>query len=70
MDPLPVKITDKSARLAIIGLGYVGLPLAVGFARAGYQVLGLDVDERKVTAVNEGRSYIQDVEGSELCRWR
>ena len=61
-----MKITDKSAKLAIIGLGYVGLPLAVGFARAGYQVLGLDVDERKVAAVNEGRSYIQDVEGSEL----
>jgi UDP-N-acetyl-D-glucosamine dehydrogenase len=66
MDPLAVKIADKSARLAIIGLGYVGLPLAVGFARAGYQVLGLDVDERKVAAVNEGRSYIQDVEGSDV----
>ena len=66
MDSLAVKIADKSARLAIIGLGYVGLPLAVGFARSGYQVLGLEVDERKIAAVNEGRSYIQDVEGRDV----
>lgn len=66
MDSLAVKIADKSARLAVIGLGYVGLPLAVGFARAGYQVFGLEVDERKVATVNEGRSYIQDVEGSDV----
>jgi UDP-N-acetyl-D-glucosamine dehydrogenase len=62
MDSLASKIADKSARVAIIGLGYVGLPLAVGFAKAGYTVLGLDVDERKLAALDEGRSYIQDVE--------
>jgi UDP-N-acetyl-D-glucosamine dehydrogenase len=61
------KITDRSAHIAIIGLGYVGLPLAVGFAKAGYQVLGLDVDERKVTALNQGRSYIQDVEAKDVA---
>jgi UDP-N-acetyl-D-glucosamine dehydrogenase len=66
MDALAAKIADKSARVGVIGLGYVGLPLAVGFARAGYGVLGLDVDEHKVAALNEGRSYIQDVESDDV----
>jgi UDP-N-acetyl-D-glucosamine dehydrogenase len=61
MDPL-ARIADKSAQVAIIGLGYVGLPLAVGFAKAGYEVVGLDVDERKLVALNKGHSYIHDVE--------
>ena len=66
MDTLAAKIADKSARVSVIGLGYVGLPLAVGFARAGYHVIGLDVDERKVAALNEGRTYIQDVEDCDV----
>jgi UDP-N-acetyl-D-glucosamine dehydrogenase len=66
MDSLAAKIVDKSALVAVIGLGYVGLPLAVGFAKAGYRVLGLEVDERKAAALNAGRSYIQDVEGSDV----
>ncbi len=66
MDTLALKIADKSARVAVIGLGYVGLPLAVGFAKAGYQVLGLDVDEDKLAALNEGRSYIQDVASPDI----
>jgi UDP-N-acetyl-D-glucosamine dehydrogenase len=66
MDLLAAKIVDKSARVAVIGLGYVGLPLAVGFAKAGYRVLGLEVDERKAAALNGGKSYIQDVDSSEL----
>jgi UDP-N-acetyl-D-glucosamine dehydrogenase len=66
MDLLAAKIVDKSAKVAIIGLGYVGLPLAVGFAKAGYRVLGLEVDESKAAALNGGKSYIQDVESSEL----
>ncbi|MDD3826495.1 MAG: nucleotide sugar dehydrogenase [Anaerolineae bacterium] len=61
------KIVNRSARVAVIGLGYVGLPLAVGFARAGYPVLGLDVDPRKVAAIAEGRSYIQDVASADLA---
>jgi len=64
---LATKIADKSARVAVIGLGYVGLPLAVGFARAGYPVVGLDVDERKIAALNASRSYIQDVDGADLA---
>jgi len=66
MDALATKIADKSARVAVIGLGYVGLPLAVGFSKAGYTVLGLDVDERKIAALNEGRSFIQDVETADV----
>jgi UDP-N-acetyl-D-glucosamine dehydrogenase len=67
MDELMARIKDRTAKVAVIGLGYVGLPLAVGFAKAGYHVLGLDVDERKVAAVNEGQSYIQDVAASDLA---
>ena len=67
MDLLAARIADKSARVAVIGLGYVGLPLAVGFAKAGYTVLGLDVDERKLAALHEGRSYIQDVDAADLA---
>jgi UDP-N-acetyl-D-glucosamine dehydrogenase len=66
-DPLVSRIADRSARVAIIGLGYVGLPLAVGFAKAGYRVYGLDVDERKVAQLNEGHSYIQDVAPAEVA---
>ena len=67
MDTLITKIADKSARVSVIGLGYVGLPLAVGFAKAGYSVLGLDLDERKTAALQAGRSYIQDVEAANVA---
>lgn len=60
-------IADGSARVCVIGLGYVGLPLAVGFARCGYQVVGLDVDARKVSSLKEGQSYIQDVESETVA---
>ncbi len=66
MDSLAAKIVDKTARVAIIGMGYVGLPLAVGFAKAGYQVLGLEVDEHKVADLNEGHSYIRDVDSADV----
>jgi UDP-N-acetyl-D-glucosamine dehydrogenase len=54
-------------KIGIIGLGYVGLPLAVAFAEAGCEVVGLDVDEAKVEALNAGRSYIEDVSDSSLA---
>jgi UDP-N-acetyl-D-glucosamine dehydrogenase len=66
MDSLAAKISEKTAWVAVIGLGYVGLPLAVGFAKVGYPVLGLDVDERKLAALKEGTSYIQDVETADV----
>ncbi|MRR10673.1 nucleotide sugar dehydrogenase, partial [bacterium] len=64
---LKEKIQNKRARIGIIGLGYVGLPLAVEFAKAGYQVVGIDLDRAKVDAVNAGRNYIMDVD-SQLLR--
>jgi UDP-N-acetyl-D-glucosamine dehydrogenase len=55
------RIGQKNVRICVIGLGYVGLPLAVEFARLGFSVTGLDVDKERVKAINEGQSYIQDV---------
>jgi len=55
------KLEEKKARIGILGLGYVGLPLAVVFAEAGFEVMGIDPDTRKVEALNKGVSYIQDV---------
>jgi UDP-N-acetyl-D-glucosamine dehydrogenase len=64
------KLTARTARVGIVGLGYVGLPLAVEFARAGFHVLGIDLDKRKVDAINAGRSYIQDVPTAEVARFQ
>jgi UDP-N-acetyl-D-glucosamine dehydrogenase len=61
------RIQTRSARVGVIGLGYVGLPLAVEFARAGFTVTGFDVDARKVDEVNAGRSYIPDVNEGDLA---
>src|SRR5882724_449132 len=58
---LAEKITNRTARVGIIGLGYVGLPLAMEFAKAGFSVTGIDVQESKVAQLNRGGSYIQDV---------
>ena len=54
-------IKSRKAKTGVIGLGYVGLPLAVEFGRVGYEAIGFDLDARKVNAINEGRSYIDDV---------
>lgn len=61
------KIEAHQARLGVIGLGYVGLPLAVEFARAGFGVVGYDVDARKVAELMAGRSYIPDVPSEHLA---
>lgn len=61
------KIHNKTARIGILGLGYVGLPLALNFNRNGYKVLGLDIDTRKTTAINEGRSYIEHIPSAEIA---
>ncbi len=60
------KIASREARVAIIGLGYVGLPLAVTFAEAGFRVTGIDVDPSKVEAINRGESYVTDVPSDSL----
>ena len=54
-------------KIGIVGLGYVGLPLAVAFAEAGHEVIGLDADSRKIDALNEGRSYIEDIPSAALA---
>jgi UDP-N-acetyl-D-glucosamine dehydrogenase len=60
------KIKDKTARVGVIGLGYVGLPLVKAFLRAGYRVTGFDIDQRKIEFLNKGRSYIHHVSTAEL----
>ena len=62
------KFQDKSARIGILGMGYVGMPLAVAFAEAGFNVLGIDPDQRKVDAFNKNISYIQDVPTETVVR--
>jgi UDP-N-acetyl-D-glucosamine dehydrogenase len=54
-------------KISVVGLGYVGLPLSLQFARAGVSVLGLDVDRRKVDALNAGRSYIKHIDASDIA---
>src|SRR5437660_1612963 len=60
------RIRTKEARVGVIGLGYVGLPLAVEFARQGFSVTGFDIDQRKTDQINAGSSYIPDVSATDL----
>ena len=60
------KIATRTAKVGIVGLGYVGLPLAVEYAKAGFTVTGIDLVESKVARINAGDSYIQDVAGPEI----
>ena len=60
------KIESRHARVGVIGLGYVGLPLAVEYAKAGFSVVGIEIDPKKVKMINAGRSYIQDVPSGQL----
>jgi UDP-N-acetyl-D-glucosamine dehydrogenase len=61
------KIRARSAKIGVIGLGYVGLPLAVEFARAGFDVTGFDVDPSKIELINSSQSYIPDVPDADLA---
>ncbi|PIQ84396.1 MAG: UDP-N-acetyl-D-glucosamine dehydrogenase [Candidatus Omnitrophica bacterium CG11_big_fil_rev_8_21_14_0_20_63_9] len=67
---LAKRIAARNARVAVIGLGYVGLPLAVEFAKEGFRVTGIDLDRRRVDGVNRGRSYILDVPSEDLQKLR
>lgn len=64
---LSAKLSARTAGIGVIGLGYVGLPLAVEFARAGFSVTGLDLDEGKCAAINAGASFIQDVPADDVA---
>ena len=63
---LKAKIENKKANIGIIGQGYVGLPLSVEFAKAGFSVTGFDTDEKKVSSINKGISYILDVPAKDV----
>ena len=65
-DSIMKKISEKRIAIGIIGLGYVGLPLAVAFARKGVKVLGFEKSAKKAQAVNEGRNYIADIADDEV----
>lgn len=67
-EALASKLKSRSAQVVILGLGYVGLPLAVVFAEAGFRVVGVDPDEDKVSALQRGESYIRDVSSDQLAR--
>jgi UDP-N-acetyl-D-glucosamine dehydrogenase len=64
---LRARLASREARVGVVGLGYVGLPLIVEFARAGFTTIGIDLDERKVNAINDGTSYIPDVPTATLA---
>lgn len=66
MDLLKQKLMNKTATLGVIGLGYVGLPLAVEKAKAGYKTIGFDIQNSKVDLVNTGVNYIGDVVNEDL----
>ena len=75
------RIENRSAKIGIVGLGYVGLPLMLRFSEAGFNVLGFDIDVEKVNALNSGQSYIEhgglnykvtrqkDAMGRVICTW-
>src|ERR1700685_3282794 len=66
---LEEKIRNRTARVGIIGLGYVGLPLAMEFAKAGFSVTGIDIQPSKVSQLKRGQSYVQDVPSDTLRKW-
>lgn len=65
-DTLLAKIDRRDAKVGIVGLGYVGLPLAVAFAQEGFEVIGLDISEQKTASLNKGVSYIGDIASEDL----
>lgn len=65
---LLAKLENRQAKVAVLGLGYVGLPLATVFAEAGFTVLGIDPDEKKVLTIQQGKSHIKDVPEEQVAR--
>ncbi|MEK6546037.1 MAG: nucleotide sugar dehydrogenase [Nitrospinota bacterium] len=66
MENLLDKIKNKTAKVSIIGLGYVGLPLSIEFCKSGFTVIGIDVDKGKIDALKKGESYVQDVKKEDV----
>ena len=65
-ETLAARLDSKTARVCVIGLGYVGLPLGVALGQAGFDVHGIDVSPEKVNLVNDGRSYVGDIPDHEV----
>ena len=65
---LAEKINDKTAKIGIIGLGYVGLPLAVEYAYRDFTVIGIDIDKKKKEKIDRGENYIDDVESEKFAK--
>lgn len=66
--PLIQKIKNKKARVGVIGLGYVGLPLALEFAEAGFKVIGVERNREKAAAIQKGKSYVEDIDSARLAQ--
>jgi len=66
MDSLIKKLEQKSAKIGIIGMGYVGLPLALEFCKVGFDVTGIDLDKKKIDSINNGKSYIEDATNADI----
>src|SRR5688572_2024866 len=66
-ETLHQRLTDRTARVGVVGLGYVGLPLLVEFARGGFHAVGIDIDPRKIATINRGESYVQDVAAQDIA---
>lgn len=66
---LKARLKNKSARIGVLGLGYVGLPLAMEFCRKGFRVTGFDVSRERVSGLKKGQSYVLDVASAEIKRW-
>jgi len=64
------KLSSRQALIGIVGLGYVGLPLCLAYAEVGYRVLGVDIDQAKADAINQGQSYIQHIDGERVAHAR
>ena len=68
MEALKTKILYRKATAAVIGLGYVGLPLALEIASAGFKVVGIDLDQNKIAKLKGAQSYIGDVPGETIAK--
>ena len=62
------KLRSRQALIGIVGLGYVGLPLSLTYAEVGYRVLGLDIDQAKADAINQGQSYIEHIDDERVSK--
>ena len=64
----PTHTSAPPTHIAVVGLGYVGLPLSLQFARCGATVLGLDIDQSKIDCLNQGKSFIKHIEGADVAK--